>query len=56
MITERNPAPLEAGMVFHQTMNLRVKGRYGAGHSEAVIVTEAGGEILSKLPRELAIR
>jgi Xaa-Pro aminopeptidase len=56
LLTERNPTPLEAGMVFHLPMNLRVKGQYGAGHSEAVVVTEAGGEILSKLPRELAIR
>jgi hypothetical protein len=37
-------------------MNLRVKERYGAGHSEAVIGTGECGEILSKLPRELATR
>ncbi len=56
LITAKNPGPLEAGMVFHLPMNLRVMGRYGAGFSEAVVVTEAGGEILSKLPRELVIK
>lgn len=48
-----NHSPLQAGMVFHLPLMLRKLGRYGAGFSECVIVTENGAEILSKLPRRL---
>ena len=40
-------------MVFHLPLMLRVLGQYGAGFSEAVIVTENRAEVLSKLPRSL---
>ena len=45
-----NDRPLEAGMVFHFPMTLRVKGEYGVGQSRTVIVTETGAEVLSDLP------
>ncbi|MDH3689536.1 MAG: Xaa-Pro peptidase family protein [Gammaproteobacteria bacterium] len=48
-----NHNPLIAGMVFHLPLTLRVLGQYGAGFSEALIVTETGAESLSKLPRTL---
>ncbi len=49
-----NHNQLEAGMVFHLPLMLRVLGQYGAGFSEAVIVTESGAEVLSKVPRSLS--
>lgn len=45
-----NHKPLEAGMVFHFPMTLRVKGKFGVGQSQTVIVTENGAEVLSRLP------
>lgn len=45
-----NHAPLEAGMVFHFPMTLRVKGEFGVGQSQTVIVTETGAEVVSSLP------
>jgi Xaa-Pro dipeptidase len=45
-----NDKPLEAGMVFHFPMTLRVKGKFGVGQSQTVIVTERGAEVLSRLP------
>ena len=49
-----NHNPLLAGMVFHLPLTLRKLGKYGAGFSETIIVTETGAEPLSRLPRELA--
>ena len=51
LLNDRNPGTLEAGMVFHLPLQLRIKGKYGVGCSETVIVTEDGAEPLSKLPR-----
>ncbi len=49
-----NPAPLEAGMmVFHLPLTLRSLGRFGAGFSEAVEITETGARVFSRLPRQL---
>lgn len=45
-----NDRPLEAGMVFHFPMTLRVKGVFGVGQSQTVIVREDGAEVLSALP------
>ncbi len=48
-----NHRPLEAGMVFHIPMTLRVNGQYGVGLSHTFVVTEDGHEVLSRLPLEL---
>jgi Xaa-Pro dipeptidase len=45
-----NHQPLEPGMVFHFPMTLRIKGEFGIGQSQTVIVTTDGAEVLSKLP------
>ena len=42
-----NPAPLEAGMVFHLPMSLRVAGQYGVCLSQTMLVTPDGGVPLS---------
>ena len=47
---------LEPGMVFHLPATLRSYGDYTVGASETVIVTDTGVDILSSLPRALAIR
>lgn len=44
-----NHKPLEPGMVFHFPMTLRVKGVFGVGQSQTVIVTDTGAEVLSNL-------
>ncbi len=49
-----NHRPLEAGMVFHIPMTLRVNGEFGVGLSETFVVTEKGApETLSAIPRDL---
>lgn len=45
-----NHRPLEEGMVFHFPMTLRVKGEFGVGQSQTVIVTSGGAEVVSALP------
>ena len=55
LLTAQNHGEIKAGMVFHLPLMLRVYGRYGAGFSETVIVTERGSEVMSKLPRELIV-
>ncbi len=45
-----NHAPLQPGMVFHFPMTLRIKGEFGIGQSQTVIVTDDGAEVLSRLP------
>ena len=37
-------------MVFHFPMTLRIKGEFGVGQSQTVIVTDHGAEIMSTLP------
>jgi Xaa-Pro dipeptidase len=44
-----NHRPLKPGMVFHFPMTLRVKGEFGIGQSQTVIVTPDGAEVLSQL-------
>ena len=51
-----NNNPLEAGMVFHLPLTLRVLGQYGAGFSETLIITNSGAETMSSLPRTLDAR
>jgi Xaa-Pro dipeptidase len=45
-----NHRPLAEGMVFHFPMTLRIKGEFGVGQSQTVIVTANGCEVLSTLP------
>ncbi len=53
-IITNNHRPLQAGMVFHIPMTLRVNGEFGVGLSETFIVTERGApRTLSTIPREL---
>jgi Xaa-Pro dipeptidase len=48
-----NPAPLEAGMVFHLPMSLRVAGQYGVCLSHTMLVTPDGGVPLTGTNPEL---
>ncbi len=52
LIQSGNPRKLMPGMVFHLPLMLRIPGKHGAGHSESVLVTRNGAEILSRVPRE----
>ena len=53
-IVTNNHRSLEAGMVFHIPMTLRVNGEYGVGLSETFVVREDGPpETLSRIPLEL---
>ena len=49
-----NPAPVEAGMVFHLPMSLRVAGRLGICLSHTMLVTPDGGVPLTGTSAELA--
>ena len=52
-IVTNNHRQLEAGMVFHIPMTLRINGEVGVGLSQTFIVNENGAEVLSELPMEL---
>ena len=52
-IVTNNHRQLEAGMVFHIPMTLRINGETGVGLSQTFIVNENGAEVLSELPMEL---
>ncbi len=53
-LVTNNDRPLEAGMVFHIPMTLRVNGEFGVGLSQTFVVTESGEpEVLSEIPQEL---
>lgn len=54
-IQSKNVRELQAGMVFHLPLMLRVLGRYGAGFSETVLITQTGTEVLTKSPRKLRV-
>lgn len=54
-IAEGNNRPLEAGMVFHLVPMAGFRDWGNMGFSESVLVTEEGCEILTDMPRELAI-
>jgi Xaa-Pro dipeptidase len=43
-----NPEPLEAGMVFHLPISLRIRRRFGVGQSQTVVITSDGAEALSQ--------
>nr|WP_321463051.1 Xaa-Pro peptidase family protein [uncultured Cohaesibacter sp.] len=47
---------IRPGMVFHLPATLRSYGVWTVGASETVIVTEHGIDILSDLPRQIAVR
>lgn len=53
LLSADNRGTLAEGMVFHLPLMLRVLGRYGAGFSETVVVTQDGGRALSEVPRTL---
>jgi Xaa-Pro dipeptidase len=54
-IAEGNERPLEPGMAFHLVPNMVVPEFGCMGFSETVLVTEGGNEILTAVPRELAV-
>ncbi|MBM3542143.1 MAG: aminopeptidase P family protein [Alphaproteobacteria bacterium] len=54
-ISQGNKRPLEAGMVFH-CVPLVVIPEWGCmGFSETILVTKDGSEVLTHVPRELAV-
>ena len=46
-IKEGNSAPLEAGMVFHVPLTMRVLGRFAAGTSRTIEITDSGARVLT---------
>jgi Xaa-Pro aminopeptidase len=48
-----NSMELQAGMVFHQPVSLRIPGRVGVGFSDTVLITATGCERLTGTPRTL---
>ena len=46
---------LEAGMTFHLPIGMRVPGRYGVSLSESILIMQTGCEVLTDMPRELAV-
>lgn len=48
-----NPEPVEAGMVFHLPMSLRVLGEFGICLSHTMLVTANGGVSLTQSPAAL---
>lgn len=55
-IIDKPDVPLEAGMVFHLPLSVRVYGKCGASFSETVLVTEAGHEVLTNFERKLFVK
>jgi len=55
-IREGSELVLEPGMVFHCSTSFREIGHYGVAVSETVAVTPSGSELLTSLPRQLAVR
>ncbi len=53
-LRSNNAAPVEAGMVFHLPMSLRVGGEFGICLSHTMLVTPDGGVPLTKTPAALA--
>jgi Xaa-Pro dipeptidase len=54
-LRENNPEPLEAGMVFHLPISLRIAGRYGICLSQTMLVAAEGGVALTKSPARLCM-
>ena len=55
-VTEHADYALEAGMVFHCNTSLRKLGAFGVTLGDTVLVTDTGHEVLTSIPRELAVR
>ena len=49
-IRATNEEPLQAGMVFHLPLTMRVLGKYGAGTSRTIEITEGGARVLTGQP------
>lgn len=54
-LREGSELVLEPGMVFHCSTSFREIGRFGVTVSETVAVTATGSEVLTSLPRALAV-
>jgi Xaa-Pro dipeptidase len=55
-IAEGNHRELEPGMTFHTPFSWRIPKQFVIGTSETIAVTEAGCEILTRVPREVPIK
>lgn len=47
--------PLQPGMVFHVLPHIIVRGKFGFGISETVLITGSGHEVLTDHPREIVV-
>ncbi|MGE5603280.1 MAG: M24 family metallopeptidase [Nitrososphaerales archaeon] len=56
LIQRGSPLVLQPAMVFHVTTSLREMAQYGAAFSETVLITKDSNEVLTDVPRELAVR
>ena len=54
-ISDRSATVTTAGMMFHASTSLRRLGEFGVTVSETIAVTETGCEVLTQVPRQLAI-
>lgn len=54
-ITHTNEMPLEAGMAFSVEPGIYLPGEFGVRLEEIVVVTPAGHEVLSQLPRDVRV-
>lgn len=46
-LTEQNHQQLQAGMVFHLPLTFRILGRYAAGTSRTIVITDNGARVLT---------
>jgi Xaa-Pro aminopeptidase len=51
-----NERDLEAGMVFHVPVSLRLPGQFGVNQSQTVLITETGVDPLTTSSAALVIR
>jgi Xaa-Pro dipeptidase len=54
-ISDLSATILEAGMTFHASTSLRRLGEFGVTVGETIAVTETGCEVLTNVPRQLAV-
>jgi Xaa-Pro aminopeptidase len=54
-VTHLNETPMREGMVFSVEPGIYLEGEFGVRLEEIVVVTAAGGERLSALPREVRV-
>ncbi len=52
-IRATNEERLQAGMVFHLPLTIRVLGKYGAGTSRTIEITEKGAQVLTGQPNTI---